>query len=139
DEITRNKPWVLLGDFNVILKSNENSNGLSIKNEDTQDFRACIDCLGMDDINMSGLFYTWIQKMKNHDLGVLIKLDRIMGNSQFISMYPVSFALFMAYLSSEHSPCVLTIPDMAARKLRPFRFMNFLADKKEFISVVKEN
>ncbi|GJV16133.1 putative reverse transcriptase domain-containing protein [Tanacetum coccineum] len=33
----------------------------------------------------------------------------------------------------------LTIPDMAARKSRPFRFMNFLADKKEFISVVKEN
>ncbi|GJS31911.1 RNA-directed DNA polymerase, eukaryota, reverse transcriptase zinc-binding domain protein [Tanacetum coccineum] len=40
---------------------------------------------------------------------------------------------------SDHSPCVLTIPDMAARKSRPFRFMNFLADKKEFISVVKEN
>ncbi|GJY93607.1 hypothetical protein Tco_0509389 [Tanacetum coccineum] len=54
-------------------------------------------------------------------------------------MYPASFALFMSYLSSDHSPCVLTIPDMATRKSRPFRFMNFLADKKEFISVVKEN
>nr|GEW01563.1 hypothetical protein [Tanacetum cinerariifolium] len=86
--IVGNKPWVLLGDFNVILRSNENSNRLSIKSEDTQYFRACIDCLGMEDINMSGLFDTWIQEIKNLDLGVLKKLDKIMAKRlKFMKKY----------------------------------------------------
>ncbi|GKD43290.1 ribonuclease H-like domain-containing protein [Tanacetum coccineum] len=128
--IAGNEPWVLLGDFNVILKSNENSNGLNVRSEGTQDFRECFDCLGIVDINISGLFYTWIQKMKNPKLGVSKKLDRIMGNSQFINSFPASFTTFMPYLSSDHCPCVLTLPDLPSRKPRPFRFMNFLADKK---------
>nr|GEX17879.1 hypothetical protein [Tanacetum cinerariifolium] len=77
--IAGSEPWVLLGEFNVILKSNENSNGLNARSEGTQDFRECVDCLGVADINMNGLFYTWIQKIKNPELGVLKKLDRIMG------------------------------------------------------------
>ncbi|GJT53771.1 ribonuclease H-like domain-containing protein [Tanacetum coccineum] len=128
--IAGNEPWVLLGDFNVILKSNENSNGLNVRSEGTQDFKECFDCLGIVDINISGLFYTWIQKIKNPKLGVSKKLDRIMGNSQFINSFPASFTTFMPYLSSDHCPCVLTLPDLPSRKPRPFRFMNFLADKK---------
>nr|GEW05144.1 hypothetical protein [Tanacetum cinerariifolium] len=71
-------------DFNVILRSNENSNGLNIKSEDTQDFRACIDCLGIEDINMNGLFYTWIQKIKNPDLGVL---KNLIGSWVILSLF----------------------------------------------------
>nr|GEZ77078.1 hypothetical protein [Tanacetum cinerariifolium] len=51
--IVGSEPWVFLGDFNVILKSNENLNGLNVKSEGTQDFRECIDCLGVTDINMN--------------------------------------------------------------------------------------
>ncbi|GJS51922.1 RNA-directed DNA polymerase, eukaryota, reverse transcriptase zinc-binding domain protein [Tanacetum coccineum] len=102
--------------------------------EGTQDFRECVDCLGVADINMNGLFYTLIQKMKNPKSGVLKKPDRIIGNSQFISSYPTSFVVFMPYLSSDHCPCVFALPKLTTRKPRPFRFMNFLVDKKEFMS-----
>nr|GEW51521.1 hypothetical protein [Tanacetum cinerariifolium] len=88
---------------------------LKSRSEGTQDFRECVDCLGVADINMNGLFYTWIQKMKNPELGVLKKLDKIMGNSQFISSYPASYAAFMPYLSSDHCPCILTHPELAKR------------------------
>ncbi|GJX38204.1 hypothetical protein Tco_0251507 [Tanacetum coccineum] len=137
--IAGSEPWILQGDFNVILKSNENSNGLNVRSEGTQDFRECVDYLGVADINMNGLFYTCIQKMKNPELGVLKKLDRIMGNAQFIGPYPDSFVVFMPYLSSGHCPCVLTLPELTTRKPRPFRFMNFLVDKKEFMISVREN
>ncbi|GKE06300.1 RNA-directed DNA polymerase, eukaryota, reverse transcriptase zinc-binding domain protein [Tanacetum coccineum] len=137
--IAGSEPWILLGDFNVILKSNENSNGLNVRSEGTQDFRECVDYLGVADINMNGLFYTCIQKMKNPELGVLKKLDKIMGNAQFIGPYPDSFAVFMPYLSSGQCPCVLILPELTTRKPRPFRFMNFLVDKKEFMISVREN
>ncbi|GJX59586.1 hypothetical protein Tco_0290976 [Tanacetum coccineum] len=56
-----------------------------------------------------------------------------------VSSYPASFAIFMPYLSSDHCPCVLTLPELTTRMPRPFRFMNFLADKKEFMSYVRKN
>ncbi|GJU37562.1 RNA-directed DNA polymerase, eukaryota, reverse transcriptase zinc-binding domain protein [Tanacetum coccineum] len=108
-------PWVVLGDFNVVLS------------------------LEMEDINMTGLFYTWIQKMRNPELGVFKKLDRVLSNAYFINKYPNSFAAFLPYLSSDHSPAILTIPDLAIRKSRSFRFANFLADKDDFIGIVRDN
>nr|GEW09569.1 hypothetical protein [Tanacetum cinerariifolium] len=43
-------------------KSSENSNRLNVRSEGTNDFKECVDCLGVADFNMNELFYTWIQK-----------------------------------------------------------------------------
>nr|GEU71771.1 hypothetical protein [Tanacetum cinerariifolium] len=42
------------------------------------DFRDCVDELRLGDINTTGMYYTWIQKRRNPELGTLKKLDRIM-------------------------------------------------------------
>ncbi|GJX40547.1 hypothetical protein Tco_0255537, partial [Tanacetum coccineum] len=88
--------------------ANMDEEGAGIK-----DFRDCIDSLELEDINMTWLFYTWLQKMRNPELGVLKKLDRIMGNAHFLNEYPNSFAVFMPYLTSDQPPTILTIPDLA--------------------------
>ncbi|GJV15390.1 hypothetical protein Tco_1360713 [Tanacetum coccineum] len=77
--------------------------------------------------------------MRNPELEILKKLDRVMANGQFTSAYPAGYANFMPYLSSDHCPAVLTIPDVIRSKPRSFRFMNFLADKSDFLKVVKDN
>ncbi|GJY83206.1 RNA-directed DNA polymerase, eukaryota, reverse transcriptase zinc-binding domain protein [Tanacetum coccineum] len=112
---------------------------MNVRGEGIQEFVECVDKLEMEDINMCGMFYTWIQRMKNPALGILKKLDRIMGNSLFISMFPASFANFMPYLSLDHCPVVLCMPDVIVEKPRSFRFMNFLAEKNGFREVVKDN
>lgn len=53
--------WVLLGDFNVILEICENSSVLNVNGKGMEDFRDCVDNLGIEDISMCGMFYTWIQ------------------------------------------------------------------------------
>ncbi|GJZ67450.1 RNA-directed DNA polymerase, eukaryota, reverse transcriptase zinc-binding domain protein [Tanacetum coccineum] len=69
-------PWVMLGDFNVILYQNESSNSYNVKGVGMQDFKECVDNLNMGDVNMNGMFFTWIQKRKDPREGVLKKLDR---------------------------------------------------------------
>nr|GEV62785.1 ribonuclease H-like domain-containing protein [Tanacetum cinerariifolium] len=135
--LINNKPWVTLGDFNIILKINENSNGVNVRCEGMKEFVECIEDLEMEDINMCGMFYTWIQRMRNPKLGILKKLVRVMGNSKFISYFPTSFANFMPYLSSDHCPVILDMLDVAMFRPKYFRFMNFLADKSKFKEVVK--
>nr|GEX22796.1 hypothetical protein [Tanacetum cinerariifolium] len=107
-----NESWVLLGDFNVILNINENTNGINVRCEGMKEFRECVENIEVEDITMCGLFYTWIQRTRNPKLGILKKLDRVMGNSQFIFVYPASYANFMPYLSSDHYLAILIIPDV---------------------------
>ncbi|GKC74586.1 RNA-directed DNA polymerase, eukaryota, reverse transcriptase zinc-binding domain protein [Tanacetum coccineum] len=131
--------WVLLGDFNVILHLNESTNGLIVKNFGLSEFKECIEELEMEDICSNEVFFTWIQKIRNPDEGVLKKLDRVMGNSHFIAKNFTSYAKFLPYATSDHSPAILVIPEVVVRRCRSFRFMNFLTDKKGFLDAVKDN
>ena len=77
--VVGDRPWMLLGDFNTILYQNENSNCFNVKSGiGIQEFKVCMDSLDMGDINMSGLFFTWIQKRRDPGLGILNKIDRVM-------------------------------------------------------------
>ncbi|GKA83995.1 hypothetical protein Tco_0805590 [Tanacetum coccineum] len=71
--------------------------------------------------------------------GILKKLDRIIGNDKFLDEYPASYANFLPYNVSDHSPSILVIPEVKGKKNRAFRFMNFLADKEGFIEAIGKN
>ncbi|GJW35252.1 RNA-directed DNA polymerase, eukaryota, reverse transcriptase zinc-binding domain protein [Tanacetum coccineum] len=132
-------PWVLLGDFNVILYYNENSNGINVQSFGVHEFRDCVDNLSLEDIKLTGLFFTWIQVRRDPSKGVLKKLDRVMGNGHFVSDFSNSFANFLPFASSDHSPAVLVMPEVKGKSNKAFRFMNFLADKDDFVDVVRQH
>ena len=68
---TDSSPWVILGDFNVIMYADEHSNGVVDNNHGVKEFRKCMESLDMEDLAMSGLFFTWIQKRHDPDSGIL--------------------------------------------------------------------
>nr|GEZ05553.1 hypothetical protein [Tanacetum cinerariifolium] len=53
------------------------------------------------------LHFTWNQKPKGGG-SLLKKLDRIMGNLEFVDMFPGAYALFQPYMIADHSPSVVT-------------------------------
>ncbi|XP_022013821.1 uncharacterized protein LOC110913288 [Helianthus annuus] len=132
-----NKPWVILGDFNSALNLDDKSMGASNISTGMRDFQDCISELEVFDINSSGLHFTWNQKPKK-GAGLLNKIDRVMGNTPFVDMFPNSVALFHPYRLSDHCPCLLKIPMPAKNKHRPFKFANFLVYKPGFIEAVKK-
>ncbi|GJT13940.1 RNA-directed DNA polymerase, eukaryota, reverse transcriptase zinc-binding domain protein [Tanacetum coccineum] len=139
NNIAGNFPWVLLGDFNVILSYNENSRGIRINNMGVYEFRDCVEFLNIEDVKITGLFFTWIQKRRDPNNGILKKLDRVMGNGKFVDAYVNAFANFLPFGVSDHSPAVLVFPEVKSRKNRAFRFLNYLTEKKEFITIVRDN
>lgn len=101
------------------------------------EFRDCLQNLGMEDISQSGLHFIWNQKPgKTH--GILKKLDRVIGNHHFLEAHPDAYAHFMPFLSSDHTPAVLNLPVPIRPKPRPFKFPNFLANKHEFSNLVAD-
>ncbi|PWA74759.1 RNA-directed DNA polymerase, eukaryota, Reverse transcriptase zinc-binding domain protein [Artemisia annua] len=139
--IISNKAWAMMGDFNVTLFPKEHSTGGSSMTKDMNEFKDCIDLIEVEDIASSGLFYTWtknLHKAKAGDnTGILKKLDRVMGNEDFISNYTHAYALFLPYLISDHCPVVLVMPNSFQIRKKTFKFANFVADKQEFLNVVK--
>ncbi|GJY33938.1 hypothetical protein Tco_0418407 [Tanacetum coccineum] len=97
----------------------------------------CVKHIEVLDINSSGLQYTWNQKPRGKG-GTLKKLDRVMGNMEFIDIFSGAHAIFQQYRISDHSPAVLKIPTLDTPKPKPFMFYNFLTHKAKFLETVMD-
>ncbi|GJT77731.1 putative RNA-directed DNA polymerase [Tanacetum coccineum] len=135
--LIKDKPWLLMGDFNVILDPSKRSAGSSSFMSDMEDFRDCLGEIGVEDLVMSGLKFTWNKSPGKTD-GLLKKLDRVMSNLDFMEKFVNANALFLPFVASDHTPVVVEIPMISRAKPRPFKFVNFLANKTEFLPIIKE-
>nr|GEY17072.1 RNA-directed DNA polymerase, eukaryota, reverse transcriptase zinc-binding domain protein [Tanacetum cinerariifolium] len=132
----KDKPWVLMGDWNVILNIEDHSEGGSCKSNDMIDFQECIDNIEVEDLNCSGIYFTCVQSRQDPSIRILKKIDRVLGNVDFMSQYTNSHAIYLPHLSSDHSPAILVIPEKT--KSNAFRFSNFITDKPEFLSTMQD-
>nr|GEW11949.1 hypothetical protein [Tanacetum cinerariifolium] len=137
-QIVNGRLWVLLKDFNVTLHAHEHSAGSSVITQDMQDFKDCVSNNELEDICSLGFQYTWTKSPKNPKGGILKKLDREMSNEKFVIDYELAHAVFLPYIIFDHCPCLITIPNGLKKNGRTFRFINYIADKPEFIPIVKE-
>ncbi|XP_022014987.1 uncharacterized protein LOC110914505 [Helianthus annuus] len=135
--LVNNAPWVIMGDFNSALNLEGKSFGISNVSPGMRDFKECVEDIEMFDVKRVGMHFTWNQKPKN-GVGLLKKIDRVLGNTPFVSAYPESVAVFQPYGVSDHSPCILKFPKVAKPKPRPFKFANFLVFKPKFLDIVKK-
>ncbi|GKB59462.1 RNA-directed DNA polymerase, eukaryota, reverse transcriptase zinc-binding domain protein [Tanacetum coccineum] len=84
------------------------------------EFKECIDEIEVKDISCTGLHYTWTQKPRGFD-GLFKKIDRVMGNNEFINMFMGAHAIFKPYRISDHAPAMLVIPTVTKPSPKPFK------------------
>ncbi|GJR06650.1 RNA-directed DNA polymerase, eukaryota, reverse transcriptase zinc-binding domain protein [Tanacetum coccineum] len=97
------------GDFNVILKPKEWSDGSSSMNMEMSEFRDAINVVEIEDLCSSGFSFTWTNSLKNPLTTTLKKLDKIMIKEELIQRYKEVDAIFSPYLISDHSPSILKL------------------------------
>nr|GEV05254.1 hypothetical protein [Tanacetum cinerariifolium] len=102
------------------------------------DFKDCVSNNELEDICSSGFQYTWTKSPTNPKGGILKKLDRAISNEKFITDYELAHAVFLPYIIFDHCPCLINIPNGLKKNGRTFRFINYIADKPEFILIVKK-
>ena len=73
-----NQPWLIGGDFNIIVNSNEKVGGAPPDTNAMNDFGNCIMDSGLIDIGFEGLPFTW--QWRN----VKQRLDRILVNNAWL-------------------------------------------------------
>nr|GEV31126.1 hypothetical protein [Tanacetum cinerariifolium] len=95
-QISTGKPWMIRGDMNVILNTNEHSAGASFVSSEMQEFKDYVNMIEVEDLCSFGLFFTWTKNLKKDKAGdetmILKKLDRVMKKKKAFK-----FANFVAH------------------------------------------
>lgn len=86
-------PWIIMGGFNCIL-NREKRIGAAVRDAEIEDFRRCVITCNLEDIRSTGCYYTWNNKQTELER-VFGKLDRVMGNKEWLEAYPSAEAHFM--------------------------------------------
>ncbi|XP_024972769.1 uncharacterized protein LOC112511400 [Cynara cardunculus var. scolymus] len=126
-----------MGDFNTMLFPHDGFDGSSRRNTDMSDFYACVEDVEIFDLHYTGVHFTWNQK-PNSSGGIMRKLDRAMGNSEFTSKFQDATVQFHPSGLSDHSPVILSFKCGTRKRRYGFKFDNFITEHPAFLQVVKD-
>ena len=82
-----NLPWLMLGDFNEVLSSEEKFGGNQINLNKALEFKECLENCNFLDLGFAGPKFTWINKRPVTSL-ILERLDRCFANPSWRMLYP---------------------------------------------------
>ncbi|XP_024014004.1 uncharacterized protein LOC112088085 [Eutrema salsugineum] len=136
--VCKNKRWVICGDFNEVLASEDHSLGCASATDTTgsRDFRETIRQCNLIDMGYHGPWFTWCNKRQE---GLIHKkLDRVLVNEVWLLNHPYSYSVFEAGGISDHLRGRFYLSCKEQRIKRPFRFLNALTKMPEFLPAMEE-
>ncbi|KAJ0983259.1 hypothetical protein J5N97_011514 [Dioscorea zingiberensis] len=120
-----NLPWILTGDFNAILSTEEHrGGGFDHYSTKSKYFSEFISANQLFDLGYYGSPYTWCNK-QNGLARRWARLDRYLANSSWISCFDSYYNKHLCRTLSDHSPMLLTARFFTSSKKKVFRFENY--------------
>lgn len=110
-------PWVIVGDFNATVASTERSGGGPIMSRGNAGFRRFLSQTGLIDLGSVGPKFTW---QRGH---LKVRLDRAVGNSQWLNQFPDTQVFHLHRIKSDHRPLLIRNHVEGRRPLHPFKFL----------------
>ncbi|XP_074305014.1 uncharacterized protein LOC141639943 [Silene latifolia] len=134
--LTATDPWIVLGDFNNVLKADEKI-GLPVKDAETVPFQYAIDNFGLQDLKSIRSFFTWNNKQPS-STRVFSRINRVLVNDEWVTNWPDHYAYFAPEGDYDHCPCFIQCNKVQLKKKRPFKFYNMWTGVPDFKAIVKE-
>ncbi|XP_074299433.1 uncharacterized protein LOC141630528 [Silene latifolia] len=133
--LTCTEPWLWAGDFNTVLSPVERLGGHTSEAE-MQHFLECVSLYCVEDLQATGALFTWSNKQNPVDR-VYSRLDRVMGNNEWMLEFGDYLAHFHPEGVFDHCPCTIINKkaDMGGRK--SFKYVNMWGKSEFFKDCVK--
>uniref|UniRef100_A0A7N2N4Z5 Endonuclease/exonuclease/phosphatase domain-containing protein n=1 Tax=Quercus lobata TaxID=97700 RepID=A0A7N2N4Z5_QUELO len=103
-----NLPWLLLGDFNEVLCSDDKLGGRHVNLNRALDFKACLDSCDLLDLGFSGPKFTWSNLRQVSDL-ILECIDRCFTNPSWRVNFPEAAVTHLPRVFLYHCPVLLEL------------------------------
>ncbi|XP_074315902.1 uncharacterized protein LOC141652260 [Silene latifolia] len=127
-------PWLICGDFNVILNWNERIGGAIVTNAEIQPLKNLVHDCNLSDLKATGAFYTWTNKHE-HGSKVYIRIDTLLCNEFWFDEYPDSYTHFLPEGMFDHCPCLIQFEEARQRRGASFKYFNMWSLSPDFESV----
>ncbi|XP_075076623.1 uncharacterized protein LOC142163253 [Nicotiana tabacum] len=125
-------PWLVGGDFYVILHEDEKIGGLPIHPPKYDDFAFFVNSCGLFDQGYKGSPFTWWNGRSNIEC-IFKRLDRILVNLPFQNMMLTIEVEHLISTGSDHAPLLITYGEQTTNFVKPFRFLNFWTKHDTFM------
>ena len=98
--------WSCAGDFNEIIRAHEKLGGRQRPNRQMEEFGDVLDECGFQDLAYCGNKFTWCNR---HGEGHTMweRLDRAVGTTKWLSMFPATKAVHLECGTSDHKPILI--------------------------------
>ncbi|KAA3464883.1 reverse transcriptase [Gossypium australe] len=124
-------PWILMGDFNAILDS-EDKRSPSTIGKRCKLFGNFVYSCGLQDLGFSGPKFTWQRG------GTSVRLDRALANDAWMEAFPQCLMSNLPRIKSDRPILLSTRTDMDLATGRPFRFLAGWTKHNNFSTFVKD-
>jgi len=132
-------PWLVGGDFNVILSEEEKIGGLPVYPQEYEDFSFCINSCELGDVSFVGSPFTWWNGRADSEC-IFKRLDRVVVNQSLQELMGRVDLQHLARTGSDHAPVLMTCKRVTSELIsKPFRFMKFWTLREDFMDVIRDN
>ncbi|KAK9715370.1 hypothetical protein RND81_06G160600 [Saponaria officinalis] len=131
-------PWILMGDFNVVLHNSEKRGVNQVDHGSMADFLDCCQMADIMDLPYRGRMFTWCNKQLSVDR-TWCKLDRVMGNRLWFQAGLDVAVDFLEPGISDHSPALVSFTSGTKLKKKQFKYLNGWSAHQGFLELIKDN
>ncbi|XP_060177818.1 uncharacterized protein LOC132607752 [Lycium barbarum] len=129
-------PWLIGGDFNVILNEKEKIGGLPVSPQEYEDFAFCMNSCELHEIPFKGSTFTWWNGRADNEC-IFKRLDRMLHNELFQDWFGHLEVEHLSRTGSDHALLLLTCGDQVQNYFKPFRFLIFWVEHESFLDLVR--
>jgi mannosylglycoprotein endo-beta-mannosidase len=126
-------PWLVIGDFNMILRASEKNNR-NLDRRSMNSFREFVAEHELKEIYMHGRLYTWSNE---REVPTMSKIDRALVSVDWDLAFPNAMLQALASTISDHAPLHLSL-SAGFRPKHRFRFESFWVNLPGFREAVME-
>lgn len=116
----RNKPRLLIGDFNDIRTIKEKKGGITRSNASCSLFNKLLSVLGVHDIKTLGGRFTWMGRRSKYT--IMSRIDRTLANDDWMELYPSATVSLFPWIGSDHRPLLLNTEGFKWKRSKAFRY-----------------
>ncbi|KAM0917175.1 hypothetical protein ACQ4PT_009616 [Festuca glaucescens] len=136
-----NLSWLCAGDFNEIVRQDEQLGGNVRSASQMERFRECLSFCGLADLGFSGYAYTWNTRREGSD-NVQARLDRATCTGSFAQLFPATTVEHVLTEESDHLALLIKVMDTPlAQRLpnsRGFRFEEMWTRHEGYVPMVEQ-
>ncbi|XP_060190609.1 uncharacterized protein LOC132619859 [Lycium barbarum] len=119
-------PWLVGGDFNVILNEEEKIGGLPVLPQEYEDFAFCLNSCELHEMPFKGIPFTWWNGRVANDC-IFKRLDRIVHNDTFQNWFGHLEVEHLSRTGSDHAPLLVSCGDQVEQDT----FLDFVKQQWE--------